>query len=350
MPAKLEGIIKRNDMLLLDPKEIDADHDEGNYCRFNDIDNDADRAADEDLANDIMNNPHGQLEPVGITKNKATGRAVLRYGFRRLRVIRDIINPRLIAEGKEPLPIRAILREGNDDDGFMMNLSENLHRKALSPMDIAVCIRHLVDKYGKSDAEIAALFGSEAGKPRQTSWVSQHRSLLSLSYEHQRMVHAGIIPLSAAIQLASTDPKQHAEIVETALELSPDPTPEPEPEPEPVVETAGGTVETVADDTATKLEVDATTPVPQEKPAKAPKAAKPKKVKPQAMAKAIREKTGKRIAHTLKELKTVLEEISTGNPFVRVGDVLDYIEGNLDDATLKTKIEECQPVGPAMAE
>lgn len=342
MPAKLEGLLKRADVLMLDPTMIDADHCEGNFCRFNDIDNDTDRAADEDLANDIMSNPHGQLEPVGVTKNKATGRAVLRYGFRRLRVIRDIINPRLIAEGKDPMPIRAILRDGNDDDGFMMNLSENLHRKSLSPMDVAVCIRHLVDKYGKTDTEIAAIFGSDNGKTRQTSWVSQHRGLLSLSYEHQRMVHAGTLPLSAAIQLSATDPAQHSEIVNKALALSP----EPAPEPAPVTETpvappvAPAKAEAAAVDPST---VTVDTPVPQEPPAKTPKPEKAKKVKPTAMAQAIRETTGKRIPHTLKQLKDVLEEISTGNPLVNVGTVLDYIEGKIDEDALKLAVENCQP-------
>ena len=68
------------------------------------------------------------------------------------------------------------------------------------------------------------------------------------------------------------------------------------------------------------------------------KTAKPKKLKPAAVNQAIREKTGKRIAHTLKQLKELLEEVSTGNPSIPVNTLLDYIEGKIDEEAVRVVV------------
>jgi ParB/RepB/Spo0J family partition protein len=320
MPSKFEGLLGRKDELRVDPESIDADHGE-NFSRYESVDNDTDRAADAELAKSIME--HGQLQAVVITK--VNGRAKLRAGFRRLRVIRDIINPKLKAEGKEPMPVMARLIDGNEDDGFLMNLEENIRRKNLTPMDCAMIISRLATHYGKSDTEIAALFGSDIGKPRSVAWVSQHRSLLTLDKETRDKVHTGEIALSSALTLVTMTPDERKAVIELATEM----TPEPEPEKVEPVQNV-----TVVDGDAPPAETSAAAPP---KPVEVPAPKPAKKLKPKTVADAARKVTGKNVARTLKEVKDFLTKYSTDNPAFTCEALLDFIEGKTDEDGLLAK-------------
>ena len=331
MPLKLEGMLGRKDMIRLDPKEVDADQGE-NFSRFASVDNETDLAADLALAESIIES--GQLQPVVISK--VNNRAKLRAGFRRLRVIRDIVNPRLVSEGKEPLPLFASFFDGNEDDGFIANIEENVQRKNLTPMDVAVIVRRLANHYGKTDEQIAKMLGVENGKPRTTAWVSQHRSLLTLDYDTQLKVHTGELALSSALLLVGMTTDDRKKVIEKAIEITKADEPPVVAAP-PVAPVQ--TVTVVEGDTAPAPPVAADAPVAP--PAKATK------IKPKAVAAAAREVTGKSVSRTLKDVKDVLTKYVTDNYAFPSESMLDFIEGKIDeDALVATAIiPETEEVG-----
>lgn len=288
MATHLEGACGRSDVFKIAADKIVVDFN-CNYSRFAP----PNEEELEELAKSIQD--HGQWQPVVVTR--INGTAHLRAGFRRVLAIQHL-NKRLVAENKEAFPVKCILCDGNTEDGFLINLEENLRRKSLSPMDIANVIQHLVNGYGKEAKEIAETFGTP-NKPKSITWVSQHRQLLTLDNDVQKRIHDGEIPLATALLLASIEPQHRKEVLE-------------------------------------KAEKTETTEKP-EKPIGIVEKKTKKTVKIAATKAAIRAVTGKTITRSIKEVKETLIEFTTFSPLASY--LVDYIEGKLLKEELQTQFE-----------
>jgi ParB/RepB/Spo0J family partition protein len=126
----------------------------------------------------------GVLQPITVAAKGE--RFTLIYGHRRL-------GAALLA-GLTEVP--AMLRVGRDEVGTRVErLAENLHRKALAPMEEATQYRILI-RAGMSQSEIARRVGVSAAT------VSSRLSLLELPADAQQMVRDRRLPLAEATQLA----------------------------------------------------------------------------------------------------------------------------------------------------
>jgi len=160
----------------------------------------------------------GQLESVGVVRVKPHNTLKLAYGFGRYEAIKRI-NESLPDDQK--MKIRVTVFDGNDHDVFVRNLAENAHRNNLTHMDYALAIRKMGDLYNQSDTQISNFFG------RTTSWLSQHRSLISLDHTVQGKLHAGEISFSDALSLTKVSLEKQREIVAAAVAEYPDAPPSP---------------------------------------------------------------------------------------------------------------------------
>jgi len=142
----------------------------------------------EGLIEDIVKN--GQLQAC-IVRNDG-GRPVLIAGFSRWRAIVEI-NKRKLAES--PLKVRASYFRGNERDGFMVNLAENLHRNQTTPLDDAHNCAQL-EKWGISTKEIAERLR------QKESWVRSRLALVNLAPEAQAALKEGRIKPTAAAAIA----------------------------------------------------------------------------------------------------------------------------------------------------
>ena len=149
----------------------------------------------------------GQLESVGVVRVKPHNTLKLAYGFGRYEAIKRI-NESLLDDQK--MKIRVTVFDGNDHDVFVRNLAENAHRNNLTHMDYALAIRKMGELYNQSDTQISNFFG------RTTSWLSQHRLLISLDHTVQGKLHAGEISFSDALSLTKVSLEKQREIVAAA--------------------------------------------------------------------------------------------------------------------------------------
>lgn len=98
--------------------------------------------------------------------------------------------------------IRALIREGlTDVDARILNLTENLHRQDLNPLQEANAIKHLVN-YDISQPEISRRIGKSRG------WVQERVYLLEMPEAIQQDVAAGLVTLKHirhAYKLHSTE-------------------------------------------------------------------------------------------------------------------------------------------------
>lgn len=145
----------------------------------------------EALAHSI--NDHGQLQPVKV--RKVGGRYKLILGFTRYDAIKwgnetGLFNP--------PLPIECTLSTTNDEESFTRNVVENRHRNQTTPIDDAYNIRKLSEDYGKTDKEIAELYGLSQ------AYIGQLKKLLVLDKKTQDKISDGELPLSAALLLVKS--------------------------------------------------------------------------------------------------------------------------------------------------
>ncbi|MCX7804063.1 MAG: ParB/RepB/Spo0J family partition protein [Planctomycetota bacterium] len=140
---------------------------------------------------------HGVLQPVVIRPlPKREGpdqpRFVLVAGERRWRAT--------ALAGKETIP--AIVRSVDDRETLELSLIENLQRADLNPMEQAVALRLIIDRFGLTQEELA----DRLGKPRPT--VANILRLLMLPKPVQQMVREGRITAGhAKVLLSVGDPK-----------------------------------------------------------------------------------------------------------------------------------------------
>lgn len=193
-----------NSLLQLDPTKVFAPK-EGNI-RFAALSVD-------DLKENILK-VGGILEPVivepltdmeGFTHK-------LRIGFRRHQAALELNST------GAGLTLPAILRTGGDL--LQEQISENLQRKNLSPMDLAVSIQTAFSQ-GLNRLQVRELFPRPTGKagatePASNAWVNMTLSFLELPKAIQTKIHTGAVGVKAAYELTKVSPEKRAAVLERA--------------------------------------------------------------------------------------------------------------------------------------
>lgn len=183
--------LKRTDAFLVDPNQIIVREEwRGRFMP----------PSEQDIirmAVSLLDN--GQRQPVECRRDNEN-RLILTAGFTRtaaVRLIRDGFTDTTGQKRVDPgFMLAAIVRDANDETAFIRNVIENAHRSDTSPIDDAHNHDALRTKYGKTDAEIAALYQySDHAK------VSRYRKLLLHPKSIQRMIHDGVMPVQAALDL-----------------------------------------------------------------------------------------------------------------------------------------------------
>lgn len=94
--------------------------------------------------------------------------------------------------------IPAIIRELTDDEAVDVAITENLQRKDVSPLEEADAFKYLLDK-GQSIADLCGRFG------KSEFYVRGRMKLLAISDDFRKMLDAGEISISQAMEIAKFD-------------------------------------------------------------------------------------------------------------------------------------------------
>lgn len=174
----------------------------------------------EKLANDILT--YGgvhtpiEVEPLDTpTKDGQTYRLTVGH-------YRHAAVTKLNAESAAGLTLPALVRAPGDETARLRRqLSENVDRENLSPMDMAVAIDRLL-KANVARKDIRLIFSRPLGKKGQTyqpasnAWVNIVHRLLELPKAMQEKVHDGRVGLAAAYELSKVAPDRRAAVLERA--------------------------------------------------------------------------------------------------------------------------------------
>jgi ParB/RepB/Spo0J family partition protein len=182
----VKGQVGRGDQFKLDPEQVLADDGDNGRFAYDGI---------PELARSIVEN--GQIEPV-LCQHLSDGRVRVKAGFRRHRAVLLLWHkPEDFGLTKETRPpLLAVVRSfRSDDEAFEAQLAEN--RKAgLSPMDLAVQYRNLIERAGWLQTRVADRCGVSGPK------ISRTLKLLTLPVRIQQAVHTGGIKPSFALKVA----------------------------------------------------------------------------------------------------------------------------------------------------
>lgn len=106
-------------------------------------------------------------------------------------------------------------------DRLKRQLSENIERETMSPLDTAVAIRKLLDE-GVSKSDIREIFARPGGKkgtemvPASNAWLNMTLSFLDLPKPIQEKIHLGLVGVAAAYQLTKVDPDKREDVLKRA--------------------------------------------------------------------------------------------------------------------------------------
>jgi ParB family transcriptional regulator, chromosome partitioning protein len=104
--------------------------------------------------------------------------------------------------------IPAIVREHDDRSSLELALVENLQRENLDPLEEAMGLQHLIDKYGLTQEQLA----QRIGKGRPT--IANALRLLALSDPIKAQVRAGAISAGHARALLALDPAEREAVAQ----------------------------------------------------------------------------------------------------------------------------------------
>lgn len=136
----------------------------------------------EELSKDIKK--WGLLQPI-LGRPKGDRYEVV-HGSRRLRAVISL----------DQKYILGVIRELNDEEALLINGSENIHRKDLTPIEEGRLYRSYMEKTGKSIELVAKDF------TRSQDTVRDRLSILDLPDDIQARVHSGELSYTKARQLA----------------------------------------------------------------------------------------------------------------------------------------------------
>jgi ParB family chromosome partitioning protein len=129
---------------------------------------------------------HGVLQPIVV---RATGRRFeVVMGYRRLAAARLV--------GLQTIP--AVVEEARHDDQLLRQVAENVHRRAMNPIDVARALKAHLDAHpGMKKAELAAALGYPGAYG--PVWISNKLALLRMDDAVIAKLEAGEVTESQAI-------------------------------------------------------------------------------------------------------------------------------------------------------
>ncbi len=157
---------------------------------------------DEALVRNIM--VYGVIEPVIIRRNGSSVEVVAGRG--RVKAAQEA-NRRLVAEGKQPIRVPAILKRGADADMYGVLISENECRREDNPLIKAQKAQRLIDM-GRTTEEVAVAFG--VTRQAVESWLHLH----DVADPIRQAVEAGEVSATAAAQLSGLERDRQVETYE----------------------------------------------------------------------------------------------------------------------------------------
>lgn len=160
---------------------------------------------------------HTPVEVYELDETHANGHQYgLLVGFRRYSAVvalntagADMTLPAIVVPAPESTMIR-----------LKRQISENVDRKSMSPMDQARAIEALLGE-GMTQVEARSMFKRPGGKkgemvPMSNSWLNTTLSFLTLPKPMQAKIHSGLIGWSAAQELVKVTPEKRAEVLARA--------------------------------------------------------------------------------------------------------------------------------------
>lgn len=205
---------KRREMYMVTPDEIKTDPK--NTGRHD--------APSEDeikrLAIDIHRN--GQLQPVVCRKyeghklalvagnNRYKAIMMLRKGFT-FEEEDDDGKMQKVKVHEPEMQIQVVVKNLNEFDAFLANISENNLRKQTTPIDDAYNQERLRDVHGWSDSKIAQFYQWNQTK------VSHYKQLIQLNPDAQQLVSSGKMAVSAALTLLKLPEDRRQEAIKAAV-------------------------------------------------------------------------------------------------------------------------------------
>lgn len=155
-----------------------------------------DKVAMDELALSIKDK--GVLQPILIRPNGTAGKFMVVCGERRFRAS--------AAAGVTDIP--AVIRDLTDDEALDMQITENLQRKDVHPMEEAIAVKSLFDA-GKNVEEVAARLG------KSDFYVRQRVKLCALSAEWQKTFFENRMSIAVALKVALFNPTVQKELFKT---------------------------------------------------------------------------------------------------------------------------------------
>lgn len=156
-----------------------------------------------------------EVEPLPAPTNGKTHRVTV-GGYRTISV------EELNRIDKAGLTVPAIVRSaGTPLDRLKRQLSENMDRENMSPLDTAISIKQLIDA-GVSKSEIRTIFARPGGKkgtevqPASNAWVNMMLSFLDLPQPIQEKIHLGLVGVGAAYELTKVSPEKRQVVLDKA--------------------------------------------------------------------------------------------------------------------------------------
>lgn len=201
----------RIDAHMMDPDALTIVQDDPKHPLYDGLGKDGQGIA-EDMILNVM--AHGILQPILARKaGEKDGRPVIEViaGRDRVRAAR-LANARLKKQGLVQIRVPVILKRGDDSKLFGMMLSENIHRKELSPLYKATQMQRYLD-FGASEKDVMRDLKISSGT------VRNYKALLELSTPVKKAVDSFQISAEAAIELSklphSDQPKALEEMVKS---------------------------------------------------------------------------------------------------------------------------------------
>ena len=151
----------------------------------------------------------GQLQPVTVRKVEGN-RFKLVFGYGRYRAA-EYYNKHI--DPKDPIKLKCFVHDGNEEESFLRNLVENLHRKGLEPIETAHNQRRLRENHGWTDQQIADFYSITP------AYVVTMKALLKAPEAVQKEVKDG--NMSAAVLAEAANNLSTPELVQ-AVEAAKD--------------------------------------------------------------------------------------------------------------------------------
>lgn len=121
----------------------------------------------------------------------------------------DLLFPAIVRPGRPPV------------DRVRRQLSENLERESMSPLDTATAIKKLLD-LDVSKSDIRTIFARPGGKkgvemiPASNAWLNMTLSFLDLDKPIREKIHLGLVGVAAAYELTKVAPEKRQAVLEKA--------------------------------------------------------------------------------------------------------------------------------------